>query len=169
MRRPCLYELGSTGLDGWVGSRCAPRSTTPRFRFVHINELKGGAETAAHLLEFDSVHGRWRVPIAAEAQRAQSSRPAHRLTATCDAPGEVPWEQAGGRNRARMLGQISDAGGVAAVFRAGRAQSDRRGAGQAGRAQCRDGRQRSACTTPIGTTSSPRPPAPPIAWRRWSK
>lgn len=26
---------------------------------VHINELKGGAETAAHLLEFDSVHGRW--------------------------------------------------------------------------------------------------------------
>ena len=27
--------------------------------FVHINELKGGAETAAHLLKFDSVHGRW--------------------------------------------------------------------------------------------------------------
>ena len=26
---------------------------------VHINELKGGTETAAHLLEFDSVHGRW--------------------------------------------------------------------------------------------------------------
>jgi glyceraldehyde 3-phosphate dehydrogenase len=27
--------------------------------FVHINEIKGGAETAAHLLKFDSVHGRW--------------------------------------------------------------------------------------------------------------
>ena len=26
---------------------------------VHINEIKGGAATAAHLLEFDSVHGRW--------------------------------------------------------------------------------------------------------------
>jgi len=27
--------------------------------FVHINEVKGGTECAAHLLEFDSVHGRW--------------------------------------------------------------------------------------------------------------
>lgn len=29
------------------------------FDIVAINELKGGAETAAHLLEFDSVHGKW--------------------------------------------------------------------------------------------------------------
>ena len=28
-------------------------------RFVHINELHGDAATAAHLLCFDSVHGRW--------------------------------------------------------------------------------------------------------------
>lgn len=27
--------------------------------FVHINEIKGSAECHAHLLEFDSVHGRW--------------------------------------------------------------------------------------------------------------
>ncbi len=27
--------------------------------FVHVNEVKGGPETGAHLLEFDSVHGRW--------------------------------------------------------------------------------------------------------------
>jgi len=27
--------------------------------FVHVNEIAGGAETAAHLLKFDSVHGRW--------------------------------------------------------------------------------------------------------------
>ncbi len=26
---------------------------------VHVNEVKGTAETAAHLLEFDTVHGRW--------------------------------------------------------------------------------------------------------------
>lgn len=30
------------------------------FDIVAINELKGGAETAAHLLEFDSVHGKWK-------------------------------------------------------------------------------------------------------------
>ena len=30
----------------------------PDLEFVHINETKGGAATAAHLLKFDSVHGR---------------------------------------------------------------------------------------------------------------
>lgn len=31
----------------------------PAFEIVHINELHGDAKTAAHLLEFDSVHGTW--------------------------------------------------------------------------------------------------------------
>lgn len=32
---------------------------TPGIEFVHINEVKGGVECAAHLLEFDTVQGRW--------------------------------------------------------------------------------------------------------------
>jgi glyceraldehyde 3-phosphate dehydrogenase len=31
----------------------------PELTFAHINEPAGDAETAAHLLTFDSVHGRW--------------------------------------------------------------------------------------------------------------
>ena len=31
----------------------------PEFDWVHINEVAGNAETSAHLLEFDSVHGHW--------------------------------------------------------------------------------------------------------------
>jgi len=31
----------------------------PNLQFVHINEIAGGPEAAAHLLTFDSVHGRW--------------------------------------------------------------------------------------------------------------
>jgi glyceraldehyde 3-phosphate dehydrogenase len=31
----------------------------PELEFVHINEINGGLEAAAHLLTFDSVHGRW--------------------------------------------------------------------------------------------------------------
>ena len=31
----------------------------PELEIVHVNEVKGGPVTAAHLLEFDSVHGRW--------------------------------------------------------------------------------------------------------------
>ncbi|WP_135081867.1 ArsJ-associated glyceraldehyde-3-phosphate dehydrogenase [Terasakiella sp. SH-1] len=32
---------------------------TPGIEFVHINEPKAGLECAAHLLQFDTVHGRW--------------------------------------------------------------------------------------------------------------
>jgi glyceraldehyde 3-phosphate dehydrogenase len=35
----------------------------PDYDIVHINEIAGGPRTAAHLLEFDSVHGRWRRDI----------------------------------------------------------------------------------------------------------
>lgn len=31
----------------------------PEYEIIQINEHKGTAETAAHLLEFDTVHGRW--------------------------------------------------------------------------------------------------------------
>lgn len=36
----------------------------PDVEIVHINEPKGGAACAAHLLEFDTVHGRWAHDIA---------------------------------------------------------------------------------------------------------
>ena len=35
----------------------------PELEFVHINEANGPVESAAHLLEFDSVQGRWRRDI----------------------------------------------------------------------------------------------------------
>ena len=31
----------------------------PEFEFVQINDPAGDAETHAHLINFDSVHGRW--------------------------------------------------------------------------------------------------------------
>jgi glyceraldehyde 3-phosphate dehydrogenase len=41
-----------------------------RLDIVHVNELKGGAATTAHLLEFDSVHGRWRETFGTDGDRA---------------------------------------------------------------------------------------------------
>ncbi|HJM64484.1 type I glyceraldehyde-3-phosphate dehydrogenase [Candidatus Poribacteria bacterium] len=57
---------------------------------VHVNELKGGCKLAAHLLEYDTVHGRWDRGIAAEEDRfvvegkeiSFSGKPT---------PGEVDW------------------------------------------------------------------------------
>jgi glyceraldehyde 3-phosphate dehydrogenase len=55
--------------------------------------LKGGPQTAAHLLEFDSVHGRWRVPIVGDARGLKIN--GERISySNFDAPGEVPWDQA---------------------------------------------------------------------------
>jgi len=41
-----------------------------RLEVVHLNELKGGAAATAHLLQFDSVQGRWRANIAAGSESA---------------------------------------------------------------------------------------------------
>jgi glyceraldehyde 3-phosphate dehydrogenase len=62
----------------------------PDLRLVHVNEVFGDAGTAAHLLEFDTVHGRFVGTVAADGSG---------LTIDGDdvtysshsTPGEVPW------------------------------------------------------------------------------
>lgn len=64
------------------------------FEFVHINEVKGGAETAAHLLKFDSVHGRWIPEVEAGSDRILvDGKPV--TFSEYAKPGEVPWEDYG--------------------------------------------------------------------------
>jgi glyceraldehyde 3-phosphate dehydrogenase len=61
---------------------------------VHVNELHGGPETAAHLLEFDTVHGAWdRNIIAGDGCFEVSGR---RVSYSSKAtPGEVDWASMG--------------------------------------------------------------------------
>jgi glyceraldehyde 3-phosphate dehydrogenase len=68
--------------------------TSSDLEFVHINELKGGAEVAAHLLAFDSVHGRWNEDIRAEAGAVVIG---NRRVGFSEAasPGKVAWAAAG--------------------------------------------------------------------------
>lgn len=58
--------------------------------FVHVNETAGDAACSAHLLEFDSVHGRWPHEIRAEADAfsVDGQRISHSSGKT---PGEVDW------------------------------------------------------------------------------
>jgi glyceraldehyde-3-phosphate dehydrogenase (arsenate-transferring) len=66
-----------------------------RLEVVHINEIKGGAAACAHLLEFDSVQGRWRGPrIAAEGAGVTIGDA--RLSFSDHAqPGDIPWGDLG--------------------------------------------------------------------------
>ena len=66
----------------------------PDIQIVHVNEVKGGPAVAAHLLEFDSVHGRWDRGITAadnalniDGRRVGFSEHAE--------PGAVPWRDMG--------------------------------------------------------------------------
>ncbi|ODQ00451.1 ArsJ-associated glyceraldehyde-3-phosphate dehydrogenase [Salinivibrio sp. SS2] len=43
----------------------------PELEFVHINDVAGDTETLAHLLEFDSVQGRWHHAVSVEGNRVQ--------------------------------------------------------------------------------------------------
>jgi glyceraldehyde 3-phosphate dehydrogenase len=64
----------------------------PELQFVHVNEIKGGSAAAAHLLKFDSVHGRWQPEVeVSSAQQFQID--GHPLSfSEYASPGEVPWE-----------------------------------------------------------------------------
>ena len=66
----------------------------PEFEFVHINETGCDNTVAAHLLEFDSVHGRWhRSPHAREnAIEVENKRIGYSQDAL---PHQVPWQDAG--------------------------------------------------------------------------
>ncbi|MBD2205403.1 ArsJ-associated glyceraldehyde-3-phosphate dehydrogenase [Calothrix sp. FACHB-1219] len=62
--------------------------------FVHINEIKGGAEAAAHLLKFDSVHGRWTPEVEAQGERILIDGTPLSFSEYSQ-PGDVPWEDLG--------------------------------------------------------------------------
>jgi len=63
-------------------------------QFVHVNEVAGGAETAAHLLMFDSVHGRWSEEV--HHTDTELHIGTRRLTySALPKPGQVPWALAG--------------------------------------------------------------------------
>ena len=65
----------------------------PDLDIVHINELNGDAETLAHLLEFDSVHGRWDQDISWQSSGLQVSGK-HLSVSACSTPAEIPWSAA---------------------------------------------------------------------------
>jgi glyceraldehyde 3-phosphate dehydrogenase len=66
----------------------------PDVEFVHINEVKGGPEAAAHLLMFDSIHGRWNHDVRPEANGIAIDGKAIGFTDRA-APGEVSWRERG--------------------------------------------------------------------------
>lgn len=66
-----------------------------RLDLVHVNEIKGGAAAMAHLLEFDSVQGRWRADFRAEGENAIRIGARSVGFSALPAPGDIPWGDLG--------------------------------------------------------------------------
>ncbi len=66
----------------------------PELDIVHINEVKGGLKAAAHLLEFDSLHGRWSrgIQVAGDALAIDGTPLGF---SEKQAPGDVGWAERG--------------------------------------------------------------------------
>jgi glyceraldehyde 3-phosphate dehydrogenase len=61
---------------------------------VHVNDAAGDAVAAAHLLQFDSVHGRWSEEASAEGNSIRIANQCLSYSQHHD-PSQVPWEKAG--------------------------------------------------------------------------
>ena len=89
-----MTRVGINGF-GRMG-RLALRAAWDRLdlEFVHINEAKGDAATAAHLLTFDSIHGRWDNGITGEGDNVSISGTTIGYS-NATAPGDVAWDELG--------------------------------------------------------------------------
>ena len=93
MSRRVRVGINGFGRIGRLALRAGWES--PTVAFVHVNELHGDAATAAHLLEFDSVHGRWphQIETAAVDRVVIDGTPVGYSRG--DQPAAVPWGELG--------------------------------------------------------------------------
>lgn len=66
-----------------------------RLEVVHLNEIKGGAAACAHLLEFDSVQGRWRADFTLDGDDAIGVDERRLSFSQHPTPAEIPWGDLG--------------------------------------------------------------------------
>lgn len=85
---------------------------------VHVNELKGGVETAAHLLEFDTVHGRFPGRVGRDGARLMIDDRAVTFSEHAT-PAGVPWDDHGVDLVIEATGKFKTADDIAPHFERG--------------------------------------------------
>ncbi|MEO5362266.1 MAG: ArsJ-associated glyceraldehyde-3-phosphate dehydrogenase [Magnetococcus sp. DMHC-8] len=85
--------INGFGRMGRLGLRAA-WGRLPELEFVHVNEILGDAACAAHLLKYDSVHGRWGRDVAADGASivVDGQRLGYSMART---PAEIDWQALG--------------------------------------------------------------------------
>ncbi len=89
---PVRIGINGFGRMGRLVVRALPRH--PELQLTHINELHGDASIGAHLLEFDTVHGRFDGSVTVDGDRIRINDEPVSYSSHAD-PGRVPWADLG--------------------------------------------------------------------------
>jgi len=93
-----MGRMGRLALRAAMGETFRPEDDPragKRLDVVHLNEIKGGATATAHLLEFDSMHGRWRTLIETDGETSISVSGKRIGFSSSATPSDVPWGDLG--------------------------------------------------------------------------
>ncbi|MDD3608925.1 MAG: ArsJ-associated glyceraldehyde-3-phosphate dehydrogenase [Halothiobacillaceae bacterium] len=91
MSRKTRLAINGFGRMGRLGLRAAWNH--PELEFVHINEIAADAHGMAHLLKFDSVHGRWDREVSATDEAIVIDGKPVRFTSIAN-PADIDWAAA---------------------------------------------------------------------------
>jgi len=93
-----MGRIGRLALRAALGGAARPQEdphVQKRAQVVHLNEIQGGVEVAAHLLAFDSVQGRWRAAMAPCGAAALQINDDTLGWSAYARPGDIPWADYG--------------------------------------------------------------------------
>jgi glyceraldehyde 3-phosphate dehydrogenase len=93
-----MGRMGRLALRAALGGVQRPQDdprAANRLDVVHVNEIKGDAAVTAHLVEFDSIHGRWHAAFENDGDNGFSVGAKHLSFSSGATPGDVPWGDLG--------------------------------------------------------------------------
>ena len=155
-------STGSAASAGWCCARCYERRVDD-IEVVAINDL-GSVEANAHLLKYDSVHGRFRGEITTGDGWIDAGRGKIEVTAERD-PAKLPWKELKVDVALECTGLFTKREAAAKHLEAGAKRVLISAPGRRRRFHAGDGRQQRPAEG-RATPSSRTAPARPIAWRR---
>jgi glyceraldehyde 3-phosphate dehydrogenase len=90
-----IGRLALRAAHGWFRRPDGDPRAGNRLDILHVNEIKGGAAATAHLLEFDSIHGRWHGAFKSDGETAISVDGRRVGFSAGASPGDIPWDDLG--------------------------------------------------------------------------
>ena len=145
--------------------RAALLSKQTALEFVAVNDITD-TKTLAHLLKYDSVHGRFPGTVEVRGEALVVNGKEIRVTAIKE-PEKLPWKELGVDLVLESTGRFTDREAAAKHLQRRRQEGGDLGAGQGRGHHDRDGREPQEVRSRRSTTSSPTRPARRTAWCRW--